>query len=593
MVFCMKKIFEITKYLGKSIKILSEAGKIYLLIVVLFAIISGVLPSVSTLLMQKIVNILQIGNQDLEYMLMLIAIYISIDFIKAIVGMLSGYIDNILQIKASITFNMSIVEKIKEFSLKDFENSDTYDIIKRASDVNITKIYGFFKTFVSLIQSIINLTIFSLILLSWHWWIIPIIICIPIINTLFTVYFGRKQFHISKSRTGKSRKLWYYKFLLTHDFAFKEISIFSLGDYLRSNYKKLILEFLKQDRKILNQKTIVQSVLLLIDQVIFSFLFIYVIISTFLRRLMFGDMTAYIRSISSVKSCAQEVLTEINLIYKSMLDISLYFDFVDMKTNCVASNNLLPLSNIQSVEIKNLSYRYKDQNRYALNNINLKVEAGSIIALIGQNGSGKTTFMKILSTLYNDYEGDIYFGDKNLRDLNPEDVRKKIGLLFQDFVKYEFSARENIAFGQLEKINDNSSIIKALLKTGMQDKIIDLDVQLGTWFDGGIQMSGGEWLKIALSRAFIRDANIYLLDEPNAALDAISEKQILNSFKKLCEGKIGIIISHRIASIKDIADKIIVFDNGSIRAEGTHDELLNSSHIYREMCNNEEGFNTF
>lgn len=589
----MKKFLKIVKYLLRCMKILSEAGKVYLFVVVLFAIISGALPGLSTLIMQKIVNVLQIGNRDLEYVLKLIAIYISIDLFKAIVGMLSVYIDNVLLMKATIAFNMSVVEKVKEFTLKDFENSGTYDLIKRASDIDISKIYGFFKSFVSLIQSIINLTIFSLILLSWRWWIIPIIISITIINTFFTVYFGKKQFYINKNRTGKTRKLWYYKFLLTYDFAFKEISIFNLGDYLRSKYKKLIIEFLKQDRKILNQKTIVQSFLLLVEQVIFSFLFIYVVLNTFFGKLMFGDMTAYIRSISSAKSCAQEVLNQLNLIYKSMLDISLYFDLIDMKTDYIESGGLLQVNNIRSVEVKNLSYRYKDQNRYALNNISLKFEAGSIVALIGQNGSGKTTFMKILSTLYNDYKGEIYFGDNNLRELNIEEVRKKIGLLFQDFVKYEFSARENVAFGQLDKINNNELIAKALLETGMQDIITDLDVQLGAWFDDGLQMSGGEWLKIALSRAFIRDANIYLLDEPNAALDAISERKILDSFKKLCEGKIGVIISHRIASIIDIADKIIVFDNGSIQAEGTHEELIKNSPIYREMCISEEGFKAF
>jgi len=300
-------------------------------------------------------------------------------------------------------------------------------------------------------------------------------------------------------------------------------------------------------------------------------------------------MNTYVRSISNVNSSLQSFLSQVNTIYQSALNIGQYFDFIDMKTQNTKCDNMIPLCEIPFIKIKNLSYKYKNQKKHALNNINLRVDKGNIIAFIGQNGSGKTTLIKILSTLYNDFEGDVYFGNNNLRDLKPELVHKKIGLLFQDFIRYQLTVRENIALGQLEKINNDSAIIQALSKTGMQEKIINLDEQLGFWFHGGIQLSGGEWLKIALSRAFIRDAEIYLLDEPNAALDAISEKKILDSFKELCEGKIGIIVSHRIASIKNIANKIIVFDNGFIQAEGTHEYLLNNSDIYREMYNNEEG----
>ena len=176
-----------------------------------------------------------------------------------------------------------------------------------------------------------------------------------------------------------------------------------------------------------------------------------------------------------------------------------------------------------------------------------------------------------------------------MRDIGTDEIRKKIGLLFQDFVKYELSAKENIAFGQIEKMDNDSDISQALQKTGMHEKIIDLDSQLGFWFGNGVQLSGGEWLRVALSRAFIRDADLYLLDEPNSALDSVSENRMLKSFKELSKDKIGIIVSHRIASIKNVVDKIIVFHNGSIQACGTHDELLESSETYRNLYDKECG----
>jgi len=191
--------------------------------------------------------------------------------------------------------------------------------------------------------------------------------------------------------------------------------------------------------------------------------------------------------------------------------------------------------------------------------------------------------------LYDDYQGEIYFGGKKLCDINIDNVRAKTGLLFQDFVKYELSAKENVALGQLDMIDDNDAILQALMKTNMQERIKDLNTQLGFWFDGGTQLTGGEWLRVALSRAFMRNADLFLLDEPNSALDSVSERQILESFKKLTQGKIGIIVSHRIASIKNIADKIFVFDGGEIQATGTHDELLKMSKTYRELYEHENG----
>lgn len=585
----MKKISEVTKYFKRILRILSSAGKMYMIIIVLLAIFFGVTPSISVLVMQKIVNALQTNNQNLNYIFICIAIYIAIDIFSGIAEMFSGYVESVLQMRASVTLNMSVVEKVREFSLKDFEDSETYNLIQRANNIDISQLFSFFKSFILVFQSIINLTMFSLILLSWKWWLLPVIFIVPIINIFVSAFFGKTQFLIHKNRTDKGRKMWYFKFLLTNDIAFKEIKIFNLGDYFRSKYKQVQLEFNAQDRKILNKKTGAHSAILILDQIISSVLFIYVILKTFIGELLLGDMITYTRSISNVKSSVQSFLSQVNSIYQSILYISQYFDFIDMKTESIKCGNLSSLPEISFIEIKNLSYTYKNQNKYALYNINLRVEKGSLVAFIGQNGSGKTTLMKIISTLYNDYEGVVCFGNDNLRDLNPELVHKKIGLLFQDFVKYQLSAKENIALGQLEKIDDHSAIMEALSKTGMQNRIVNLDEQLGFWFNGGTQMSGGEWLKIALSRAFIRDAELYLLDEPNAALDTISERQILDSFKKLCEGKIGIIISHRIASIKNIANKIVVFDNGSIQAEGTHDELMNSSEIYREMYNKEEG----
>ena len=586
-----QKLKQVISYFGRTLKLLSECGKGYIFFILTLAVIFSVFPSVSTLIMREIINTLQVSSSNWRYLWNLLFAYILIDIIQSLLSLASSYCESRFQMKGSLMVNMSILEKVKEFSLKDFEDSEIYDLLQRAMKVTFSRIFAFFKSFVLLFQSLINILLFSLILILWKWWLIPVILIVPIVNAFITAYFGKKQFLLIKHRAPEERKSWYYQYLLTKDIAFKEIKIFNLGKYLKDQYKKLGMKFISQDKDLLEQKSRTQIFLILLEEVINSLILIYVVLKAFVGEILLGDLTTYTKSMSSVKSSAQSFLAQLNSIYENMLYISQYFEFMDKKgsypTLSLEEKSKQSVQKdacmIPSIEIKNLCYRYKGQDHNVLHNLNLRIEQGNLVAFIGVNGSGKTTLVKILSTLYQDYQGEVFFGDHELRTLNPDRVRSKIGILFQDFVRYELSARENIAFGNLSKIGDTTEIEKIVFAVGLDKKLEDIDMQLGFWFDDGVQLSGGEWLKVALGRAFIRNADLYLLDEPNAALDAISEKRILRSFKELATGKIGIIISHRISSIKDIVNKIVVFRDGQIEAIGSHAELLQSSETYKEL----------
>lgn len=517
------------RYLLRILKLLNSAGKVYILPIVFLGLASSVIPSASALIMQEIVNSLQLFAEDLGCLLKLLLAYIALDVVQRIFSVVSGYCEHRSQMNGTLAVQMSILEKVKEFSLKDFEDSETYDLLQRAMNVNFTRIFGFFKSFLLLAQSLINIVLFSLILLSWKWWLVPLILMIPIVSTCVNTYFGKKQFLIRKERSAKERKAWYFQYLLTRDTAFKEIRIFDLGDHLREKFRALHLGFIAQDKKLLDQRTAASSLLIPLEEVISIFLLGYIILQAFARQILLGDLTTYLRSLSSVKSYAQNFLSQITAIYENVLYIGQYFEFLDKE--CISEAPTIEAAQpqeggclIPSIEIRDLSYRYQSQPSYALRHIDLNIDGGSLVAFIGVNGSGKSTLVKILSTLYQDYEGGIYFGGRELSTLRREEVRKKIGILFQDFVRYELSARENIAFGSLSKMDKSADIQTVLQGVGMEKRISDLDMQLGVWFDKGVQLSGGEWLKVALGRAFVRDADLYLLDEPNAALDSISER---------------------------------------------------------------------
>lgn len=580
------------EYLRRVLTLLNRAGKVYIIPIVFLGLLSSTIPSASALIMQEIVNSLQLSTENLGHLLRLLLAYIILDIVQSIFSMISGYCERRFQMSGNLTMQMSILEKVREFSLKDFEDAETYDLLQQAMKVNFERIFGFFKSFLLLAQSLINVILFSLILFNWKWWLVPLILVIPVINTCLNTHFGQKQFLIIKNRSARERKAWYFQYLLTRDTAFKEIKLFDLGDYLREKFKELHLGFIAQDKELLNQRTVANSMLIILEEGINVFILAYIILQAFAHQILLGSLTAYLRSLSSVKSYAQNFLFQITAIYENVLYIGQYFALLDKK--CIPDvpsiEATLPQNEsylIPSIEIRDLSYQYKSQPGYALRHVDLKIERGSLVAFIGVNGSGKSTLVKILSTLYQDYEGEVYFGDQKLSSLPQEDIRKKIGILFQDFVRYELTARENIAFGNLPQMDDSEQMRTILQDVGLKKRISDLDMQLGVWFEDGVQLSGGEWLKVALGRAFIRDAELYLLDEPNAALDSISERLILRSFQKLVKGKIGIIVSHRIASIKDIVDQIVVFNNGVIDAVGSHEELLEISQVYREMFHNE------
>jgi ATP-binding cassette subfamily B protein len=264
-----------------------------------------------------------------------------------------------------------------------------------------------------------------------------------------------------------------------------------------------------------------------------------------------------------------------------------YFDFLGLKPQMqVAGARKLPGSIKHGVEFRGVGFRYPESEEWVLRGIDLSIRAGEKIALVGHNGAGKTTLIKLLSRLYDPTEGAILIDGVDTRELEPLDLRKRIGVIFQDFVRYHMPARENIAFGQIEAAERMDRIIDAAVKSGAHALIEELpegyETMLGRWFHGGHELSLGQWQRIALARAFMRDAEILVLDEPTASLDAQTEYEIFQHFKELTEGKTAILISHRFSTVR-MADRIVVIQDGRIAESGSHEQLLRSEGIYAEL----------
>ncbi len=387
-----------------------------------------------------------------------------------------------------------------------------------------------------------------------------------------------------RKRTGEGREIWYYQYLLTNDIAFKEIKMYDLHHYFTKKYRLISEKFIGQDKQILKDIFNIRTLISIFEQLVDITILAFIIKDTFLKKILVGDTIAYIRCVSSIKSNISNLLSQVVTIYKNTLYINQLFEFLDMDTGDLNQGGVT-IDNIESIEIVNLSYRYKNANTYALKNINLRIEKGDMLIIVGQNGSGKSTLIKILAGFYNDYEGEIYINHINLHNIDKTSLQKQIGILFQDFNKYELTVKENIGIGSLAKMNDDKILRNAMELANIDIKKFNLEKQLGFWFKDGIQLSGGEWIKIGISRAFIRNADLFILDEPNASLDAIAENKIFSSIDKLIEEKIGIIITHRVESIKFLSGRVVVINKGEIVDNGDHKELIERCSVYQELYN--------
>ncbi|MGQ8965912.1 ABC transporter ATP-binding protein [Bacillus subtilis] len=590
----LKELLFIMKQMPKTIKLIFTLERSLFLKLILFSIITGILPIVSLYISQELINSLVTIRKDVSVVISIFLTYLGVSFCSELISQISEYYNGKFQLNIGYKLNYKVMNKSSNLALKDFENPEIYDKLERVTKEISYKPYQIIQAIITMTTSFVTLLSSIAFLMSWNPKVSLLLLVIPVISLFYFLKIGQQEFFIHWKRAGQERKSWYISYILTHDFSFKELKLYNLKDYLLNKYWDIKKSFIDQDTKILRKKTYLNLIYEIAVQLVGAVIIFIAIMSAFAGKIMVGNVMSYIRSVSLVQSHSQSIMTSIYSIYNSNLYMNQLYEFLELKEEKNQGHKKQIVEPIHSVIFQNVSFIYPNQGEQTLNHINVSLNKGERIAIVGPNGSGKSTFIKLLTGLYEVQQGDILVNGVNIKELDMDSYMEQIAALFQDFMKYEMTLKENIGFGQIDKLHQTNKmhevldIVKADFLKGHSS--YQFNTQLGLWFDEGRQLSGGQWQKIALARAYFREASLYILDEPSSALDPIAEKETFDTFFSLSKDKIGIFISHRLVAAK-LADRIIVMDKGGIVGIGTHEELLKTCPLYKKMDESENYMN--
>lgn len=575
----IKEMLTSMKVIPRSIKTFFHVSKWIFLLTVIVNIVAGIIPVISVNILGELINSMTAIN--LKNTLTVLAVYLAVCFFSNIISSIQSYFFSKFQYQLDYVLLNDLMQKCGDMSLEEFENSEIQDQIQHIQSQIGFRPYSIFTALLTLITSVTTILSSALLIITWNPLAILMIIAPALIFSIFNLSISKREFQTEERNAKKSRSIWYYEFLLSKDQSFKEVKIFNLAKYIINKHNELKKSIIKENLYNAKVHLIISLVFDLVEQICMAVLMILIIFSVIGGKLLVGSAVALLRVIGMVFDGFNSIMTIIYSINQNSLYMTKLVDFINRPKVGEDYERTNTLNEINTIELKNLNFAYPGNSKRILKNINLKINKGETIALFGKNGSGKSTLIKLLMGYYLVDKNMIKINGIPLNEIKIESLHKLTGILFQDYCKYELTLKDNVGFGNINEIENESNIVEALEKAGV-DFLSDLNQQLGKWFADGTQLSGGQWQRVAIARCFFKRAQLYILDEPNAALDKMGEKKIMNTFFELTKDNIGIFISHKIAHAM-LADKIIYLENGEIIAEGTHSELLERCPSYREI----------
>ena len=522
-----------------------------------------------------------------ERLLMLLGAEFALAVLSDVLGRLVSLFDSLLSEQFSNVTSIRLMEHAATLDLEDFEDSEQQDKLERArrqASFRMTLMNQLFGQ----AQDLITVVTFGVGLVAYAPWLIALLFVALIPAFIGEAYFNERSYSLAFSRTADRRELDYIRQTGASVETAKEVKIFGLNGFLIDRYRQLAADMYIANRALAIRRAGWGGVLTAFGTLGYYAAYTLIVFRTLTGQFSIGDLTFLAGSFRRLRTLLEGLLIGFTQTASQALYLDDLFSFFDVKPEILSPPNPRPFpAELQrGVEFDNVGFQYPGAERWAVRNLSFTLHAGEVLALVGENGAGKTTIVKLLARLYDPDEGRILVDGYDMREYDLEQLRANIGVIFQDFVRYAMSAGENIAVGRIEARDDQSRIEKAAERSLASDVIAKLpqhyDQPLGKRFRKGVDLSGGEWQKVAIARAYMREAQLLILDEPTAALDARAEYEVFERFKELSDGRTGVLISHRFSSVR-MADRILVLADGRVESAGTHAELLAQQGRYAEL----------
>ncbi len=581
-----RHFLDVFRYSRRALELVWTTSRRLAIIFAVLTLVAGVLPAavawIGKLIVDGVVAAMgqhqQTGSADITFVMLFVAAE------AGVVGLLAGTQRGISTCQALLRalmgqrINMMILEKALTLKLSHFEDSEFYDKLTRARREASTRPLSLVTRTFGLVQNGISLVSYGVLLVQFSPWTVLILVVGGIPEFLAEAKFSGDKFRLFRWRSPDTRMQMYLETVLAREDYAKEVKLFRLGPKLLERYRGIFDKLYTEDRKLTLRRDSWGFVLGLLGTAAFYFAYAWIALSAIRGLISLGQMTMYLMLFKQGQSAVSASLSAISGMYEDNLYLSNLYEYLEQPVPAAKGRLLQGPRPGDGVRFEQVTFRYPDSEEPALQQVSLHLKPGESLALVGENGSGKTTLIKLLTRLYRPDEGRILLDGLDLRQWDTDALRQRIGVIFQDFGRYQFLVGENIGAGDIGHFEDRQRWERAA-EMGMAKEFIDklpqrYETQLGKWFKGGRELSGGQWQKIALARAFMRArADLLVLDEPTATMDAAAEATIFEHFRELSRGKMTILISHRFSTVR-MADKIVVLDKGRIVEQGSHEQLM-------------------